>query len=121
LIAFIGHPEAKENKANGTADVTVPLYCRNATHSVDAIVLFQKDKHSVPSADPHYADKEGNLAYRQEITCPTKDEAPVAISIPATVVSPHDRSLKATVFVATEHSLVAQSKPFDVHFPKMKK
>ena len=55
-------------------------------------------------------DKEGNLAYRQEIVCPTKDEAPVAISIPATVMSPYDRSVKATVLVATEHSLIAQSK-----------
>jgi hypothetical protein len=121
LVAFIGHPEAKENKTAGSADVSIPMYCRNATHTVDAIVLFQKGKHPVPSADPEFADKEGNLAYRQEVTCPTKDEAPVAISIPATVVSPHDRSVKAMVFVATKHSLIAQSKTFDVHFPKVKK
>jgi hypothetical protein len=121
LIAFVGHPEAKENKSTASADVSVPMYCRNADRPVDAIILFQKDKHPVQSADPQFADKAGNLAYRQEITCPTKDEAPVVISIPATAVSPHDRSVKAMVFVATDSSLIAQSKMFDVHFPKVHK
>jgi peptidase M48-like protein len=52
LVAFVGYPEAKENKSTATADVTVPMYCRNADHPVDAIILFQKDKHPVPSAAP---------------------------------------------------------------------
>jgi hypothetical protein len=121
LVAFVGEPQAKENKATGMADITVPMYCRNATHPVDAVVLFQKNKHPVPSANPQFADKVGNLAFRQEITCPTKDEAPVAISIPATAASPHDRSVKATVLVATDSALIAQSKVFDVHFPKVKR
>lgn len=121
VVAFVGHPEAKENKSTAMADIIVPLYCRNATTAVDAIVLFQKDKRPVRAASEQFADKEGNLAFREEITCPTNDEAPVTISIPATVVSNRDRSVKAMVFIATDRSLIAQSKMFNVHFPKAPK
>jgi predicted Zn-dependent protease len=32
LVAFVGKPSAQENKKTKTADLTLPVYCRNATH-----------------------------------------------------------------------------------------
>jgi hypothetical protein len=122
VVVFLGQPNAKENKSADTADISLPMYCRNAEAPVDVVLIFQKDKLPVQAANPEFAGKDGNLAFTEKVDCLEKNETtPVVLSIPASAVTDHDRSLKATAFVATDGGLIAKSKTFDVHFPKVKK
>jgi hypothetical protein len=122
LVAFVGHPVAKEDKITETADISIPLYCRNAFEPVDVILRFEKDNRPVQTADAQLADKEGNLAFRETVDCLDKNETvPLKISLPAAAVSGNNRSIRATVFIASESTVIDQSQPFDVHFPKTKR
>jgi len=121
VVAFLRTPDAKENKETGTADVSVPIYCRNATGPVGLAIVFEKDNRPLRAADTEYADSAGNLIFRQHVDCADKDEAmPALAKIPSFAVSGHDRTAKATLFVTNEGEIIAASKPFDVHFPKIK-
>jgi hypothetical protein len=42
------------------------------------------------------------------------------LHVPASAVSDHDRSLKATAYVESQGNLIASSKVFDIHFPVAK-
>jgi Zn-dependent protease with chaperone function len=118
IVAFVGQPEVKENKATETADVSVPLYCRNSDRPVDFTLVFEKDNHPVKAADAEFSDKDGNLVFHERADCLEKNETiPVLVHIPARAVSAHDRSVKATAYVWSQGNLVGNSKLFDVHFP----
>jgi len=118
VVAFVGQPEEKENKATHSADISIPMYCRNSTKPVDFIVTFAKDNHPVKAADPKFSDKDGNLTFHDRADCLEKNETiPVLLHVPASAVSAHDRSLKATAYVESEGNLIASSKVFDIHFP----
>jgi hypothetical protein len=122
LVAFVGHPVAKDDKITETADISIPLYCRNAFEPVDVILRFEKDNRPVQTADAQLADKEGNLAFRETVDCLDKNETvPVIIPLPAAAVSDHDRSIRAKVFIASENTVIDQSQFFNVHFPKSKR
>ena len=100
----------------------LPLYCRNTQEPVDLILVFQKDGHPVHSAEPAFADKAGNLVAHEKVNCPEKDEAgPTMVRVPATVVDEHDRSTVAAAYVTNNGQVIAGSKTFEVHFPKVKK
>lgn len=122
IVAFLGTPESKENKQTEMADISIPLYCRNSSDAVDLIVTFQKDDRPLQAADPKFGDKDGHLVFHDKVQCVEEEEASTAeIHIPAAAVSGHDRSAKATLFVSIPGQIIAESKPFEVHFPKQKK
>jgi hypothetical protein len=121
VVVFLGQPAATENKSSETADIMIPMYCRNSDEPVDLAITFRKDNHSVKAADPKFADKDGNFDVVDKADCLGKNEtAPVTLHIPATAIAGKDRSLKAEVFVSSNGELIASSKQFDVHFPKVK-
>ena len=118
VVAFIGQPAAKESKATESADVTVPMYCRNSDQPVDVMLAFEKDNHPVKSADRQFSNEEGNLTFHEQVDCREKEETTsVLLHIPASAVSAHDRSLKATAYIGSKGSLIASSKVFDIRFP----
>ncbi len=121
LVAFVGQPEAKENKKTASADVSIPVYCRNSDRPVDLVLAFEKDNHPVKATDSEFSDKDGNLAFHERTDCLEKNETtPVLLHVPANALSAHDRSLKAKAYVESEGNLIACSKPFDIHFPVAK-
>lgn len=122
VVAFIGKPQAKENKETQTADITVPLFCRNAEGPVVLVVVFLKDNRPVKAADPEFADKDGNLTFAQNADCPAReDNTPLEVHVPARAVSAGERSLKAEALIGNKSELIARSAVFDIHFPKVKK
>jgi len=120
LVAFVGKASAQENKQARTADLTLPIYCRNATEPLQFVILFRKDKRPVQAIDDQHRDEHGDLVFRQESDCSEKTEAsPVAIHLPTTLVSKDNRKLEALVYVYSKNGeFVEEFKPFDVHFPK---
>ena len=120
LVAFVGKPNSVENKQSKAADLTLPIYCRNATEPLQLMILFQKDKHLVQSADPEHSAEKGELVFKQEFECNEKTEAtPVIVHLPATLVSKDDRKSQALVYVYSKQGeFVEEFKPFEVHFPK---
>jgi hypothetical protein len=54
LVAFAGHPQAKENKTEGTVDLHLPLYCRNARDPLSLVIHLNKDKHELQTDNPAY-------------------------------------------------------------------
>ncbi len=118
VVAFMGQPEAKENKATRTADISVPVFCRNSDQPVEVILAFEKDNHPVKAADSELSDKDGNLTFHDRADCLEKNETiPIVLHLPASAVSGHDRSLKGTAYVESQGNLIASSKLFDIHFP----
>ena len=122
VVFFTGQPHSKENKETGTADIQIPLYCRNAQNPIHIAILFQKDKHPIPAADPNFADDKGHLVFSSKAKCLEKSEnTPILLQVPAGAVSDHDRKVHATVLVGNDAALIGESKSFDVHFPKPKR
>lgn len=109
-----------ENKQSKTADLTLPIYCRNAVEPLQLIILFQKDKHLIQAADQEHRTEKGELAFRQEFECSEKTEAvPIIVHLPATLVSKDDRKPQALAYVySKDGEFLDEFKPFDVHFPK---
>jgi Zn-dependent protease with chaperone function len=121
-VAFLGHPEARENKNTEMADISIPMYCRNAVEPVDVVLIFQKDNRPIQAADPKFAGKDGALVAHDKVPCSDKDDSgPGVVHVPATAVYDHDRSTKAVVVVGSQGQMIAESKPFNVHFPKQRK
>ncbi len=121
-VVFLAEPNTTENKSSETADITLPMYCRNSDKPVDLAVVFQKDKHPVKSSDPNFSDKDGNFAVHDKADCLEKNETvPVTLHVPSTAVSERDRSLKARAFIAADGQLIGSTKEFAVHIPKAKK
>src|SRR2546429_494851 len=120
LVAFVGKPSAQENKQAKTADLTLPVYCPNATEPLQFVILFRKDKRLIQSVDEQHRDDRGELVFRQEFECSEKTEAvPIVVHLPATLVSKHDRKAQAIVYVySKDGDFLEEFKPFDIHFPK---
>jgi hypothetical protein len=118
---FTAQPSSKENKSAETADVTISVFCRNTKEPVEVDLRFLKDNHPVHAQDASFADHDGNLAFREKAECSEKTEnSPILLHLPANVVSENERKLHAIAFVANGSEVIAESKSFDVHFPKMK-
>ena len=102
LVAFVGKPSSVENKQTKTADLTLPIYCRNATEPVQLIILFQKDKHLIQSADQEHRAEKGELVFKQGFECTEKTESiPVIIHLLATLSvqeRPKIRSTRLRIF-----------------------
>jgi hypothetical protein len=121
-VAFLGQPVASANKQLHTADVVLPAYCRNSDEPIDLLVVFRKNRRPVPAANPEFADKDGNLAFRDKADCLEKNETTsIRLSIPASAVTSQDRSIKGKVYVGNQGELLAASNEFDVHFPNASK
>jgi len=120
LVAFVDKPSSVENKHSKTADVTLPIYCRNAVEPLQLIVLFQKDKHLVHAADDQHRGEKGELVFKQEFECSEKTEAsPIVVHLPATLVFKDDRKSEALAYVYSKNGqFLEEFKPFNVHFPK---
>jgi|SRR5579863_1459484 len=122
VVVFMGQPAATENKSTGTADIRLPMYCRNSDRPVDLVLVFQKDGHPVKATSSDFADKEGNLAVHDKADCLGKNETtPITLHVPATAVSGDNRKLKAEAFVGYSGEVIGGTKAFDVHLPKAKK
>ena len=122
VVVFLGQAASKEDKATESAVVSLSMYCRNSDEPVDIMLAFQKDSHPVKAADPQFADKDGNLAIHEKADCLQKNETiPITLHIPSTAVSDKDRSITAAAFIGSNGALIAETKTFDVHFPKSKK
>src|SRR2546430_7932761 len=99
LVAFVGKPSAQENKQAKTADLTLPVYCPNATEPLQFVILFRKDKRLLQSVDEQHRDDRGELVFRQEFECSEKTEAvPIVVHLPATLVSKDDRKAQPTFY-----------------------
>lgn len=120
LVAFVGKPSAQENKKSKTAELTLPIYCRNATEPLQFVILFRKDKRLLQAVDDQHRNDRGELEFRQDFDCSEKTEAtPIVVHLPATLVSKDERKVEALVYVYSgEGDFLEEFKPFDVHFPK---
>jgi hypothetical protein len=120
LVAFVGRPSARENKKDKTADLMLPIYCRNATEPLQFVILFHKDKQAVRAIDEEHSSDHGKLTYRQTFNCSEKTEAqPLVVHLPATLVANSDRKLEATAYVfSATGEFVEQYRAISVHFPK---
>ena len=120
LVAFVGHPEVKENKTDGTVDLHLPLYCRNARDPLSLVIRLNKNKHEVQTDNPAYRNTAGNFEYRQEIRCADKDDAaPFEVRLPAGLVGERDRKSKVQVEVIGPKGDILESfSSVDAHFPK---
>jgi len=119
-VAFLEKPQAYENKRGKSADLSVPLYCRNADGPVTLFVSFTHKNLPVSSGSEVYRDSMGNLLVREQIDCPESDDAPaVLISIPSTALAARQRKLKGHITVLGPNGEpIAASQSFDVRFPK---
>lgn len=120
LVAFVGKASAQENKQAKTADLTLPIHCRNATTPLHFVINFRKDKRAVQALDEQHRNDRGELVFRQDFECSEKTEAtPTIVHLPATLVSKDKRKVEALVYVYSgEGTFLEEFKPFDVHFPK---
>jgi hypothetical protein len=120
VVAFAGNPRSQTNNVNGTADLELPLYCRNVSEPLNLVIHFSKDKHPLQTSDEQYRDSAGNLAVRQKIVClDREDAAPLNLHLPASLVSEKDRKTEAQVFVLTfTGEVLERFKSLDVKFPK---
>jgi Peptidase family M48 len=119
-VAFAGAGTALENRQSKTADLTLPVYCRNATEPVLAIIFFEKDHKFLKSTSPEFSDSEGDLIFRQEFQCSEKTEAtPLVVHLPATLVPKDERKVEARVeIMARNGAFLDEFKPLTVHFPR---
>lgn len=120
LVAFVGKPSAQENKRNKTADLTLPIYCRNASAPLQFLINFRKNKHPIQALDEQHRNDRGELIFRQDFECSEKTEAtPIVVRLPATLVPKDKRKIEAVVYVYSDHGVFLEEyKPFEVHFPK---
>ncbi len=121
LVAFVGRPSAQENKQAKTADLTLPIYCRNAKEPLQFVIVFRKDKRLLQAVDDQHRNERGELVFRQDFDCSEKTEAtPIVLHLPATLVSKDDRKSEALVYVySKDGDFLEEFKPLHVHFPKL--
>lgn len=120
LVAFAGKPTAQQNKRTKTADLALPIYCRNASTPLKFLINFRKDRRPVQALDEQHRNDRGELVFRQDFACSERTEAtPVVVRLPATLVSKHERKVEALVYVYSgEGFFLEEYKPFEVRFPK---
>jgi PDZ domain len=120
VVAFAGNPRSTTNKADGAADLELPLYCRNASEPLTLVIQFSKGKHRVQTRDARYRDAAGNLEVRQQIVClDREDAAHLDVHLPASLVSEKDRKTHAQAFVmASSGEVLERFRSLEVLFPK---
>jgi Zn-dependent protease with chaperone function len=119
VVAFLGQPNAREDKQQECSSITVPLQCRNAREPVVVMLRFFDGKNPAASANPDYRDPSGSLMYTTKFECPEAEDKPLTIQIPSSATL--NRNLNAQAFVVdTNGNLLEESSHFDVHFPKVK-
>jgi hypothetical protein len=119
-VAFAGNPTAQENRQTKTADLTLPVYCRNATELAQVLIWFEKDHKLLKSTSPDFSDTKGDLMFQQKFECSEKSEAtPVIVHLPATLVPKDSRKVEAHVEAFSEKGeFLAEFRPVTIHFPK---
>jgi hypothetical protein len=120
MVAFAGKASAQENRQTKTADLTLPIYCRNASEPVLAMIFLKKDQQYVKAPSQELSDSKGDLVFRHQFECNEKSEAsPIVVRLPASLVKKDDRKVQAFVGVfSQEGDFLDEFKPFTVHFPK---
>jgi len=99
-----------------TADLSVPLFCRNEQQPIGVVVVFLKDN-AVINTGPSEGDV---LHFTEKVQCPDNENAlPLVIHVPAETITGHDRKLDARLIVISpEGASLEESKQFKVVFPK---
>jgi hypothetical protein len=117
-VVFVGKPIAVENKKNKTADLTIPIYCRNSSDLMTVAIHFLHDGRPVSLSET--GESGAKTDYRQAYACSDKDDAtPFSVHLPATLVGKDDRKVKAEADITNgDGAVLERVKPFDVHFPK---
>jgi Peptidase family M48 len=121
LVAFVGNPSSQGNKQAKEVDLSLPIYCRNATEPLQLVINFAKNKRPIQALDEQHRSERGELIFRRDFECSEKTEAtPVVVQLPATLVAKDERKVEALARVYTADGLfVEQFKPIEVHFPKL--
>jgi hypothetical protein len=115
-VAFLGNVTSAENKAERTADISIPLFCRNEPEPVSVVVVFLKDKAVIKTGA-----LEGDvLHFNEKVQCPDNESSiPLLVHIPAQTIAGHDHKLDAQlIIVSPEGTTLEESKQFQVKFPK---
>jgi hypothetical protein len=120
VVAFAGKPTAQENRQGGTADLTLPVYCRNSLEPVQAVVYFEKDHQLLRAPMPDFSDTKGNLVFRQQFACSEKGEAnPIVLHLPVALVREGEHNVEATVEIfSSGGDFLDEFKPVTFNFPK---
>jgi hypothetical protein len=115
-VAFLGPVTSIENKTEHTADVFVPLFCRNERQPVRLVTVFLKDGRVIKTG----AADADILQFSQSVECPAQETSlPLRVHIPLETASGHDRKMDARLAVlASDGSALEISKQFKVTFPK---
>lgn len=115
-VAFLGNVVSTENKAERTADVSVPLFCRNEQQPVSVVVVFLKDNAVIKTG----ASDGDVLHFSEKVQCPDNENSmPLVVHVPADTITGHDRKLDARLIVVSpEGTTLEESKQFKVAFPK---
>jgi hypothetical protein len=115
-VAFLGTVTSTENKAEHTADVFVPLFCRNEPQPIRLVTVFLKDGRVIKTGTAE-ADV---LQFSQSAECPAQEASlPLRLHIPLETASGHDRKMDARLaVVGLDGTALEISKQFKVVFPK---
>lgn len=115
-VAFLGNVTSTENKPQHTADVSVPIFCRNEQQPVSVVVVFLKDNGVIKTGT-----SEGDvLHFTEKVQCADNENSmPLVVHVPAETITGHDRKLDARlIVVSSEGTTLEESKQFKVVFPK---
>jgi hypothetical protein len=120
-VVYVGKPGAREDKRSGTADLELPIYCRNTKAPVSLVIHFSKGNQQIQSESAEYRDSTGNLEFRQQVTCSDKESASALdVHVPASLVSEKNRKTTAQVDVLSPAGeVLARFKSFEVDFPRV--
>ena len=121
-VAFLGAVRGVENKGGGTADLLLPLSCRNVGSPVTVVIHLTKgDRAPVQSMVSDYQDSAGNVVIHEHASCLDRDGGgPTILHIPTAVIPAQDLRLKAQIEVlGLNDEVLERSKVFDLHFPKI--
>ena len=120
VVAFLGEPVVRENKQAKTAEVAVPLYCRNTVEPLTLVLHLTRKNQRVPSSAPAFSNSNGNLEIRQSSPCLDKDSAaPALLGVPGTALDGKARKVKGQIAVVGPNgSVLEMSKGFDLRVPK---
>lgn len=120
-VVYVGKPGAREDKRSGTADLELPIYCRNTSKPLNLVIHFSKGNQLLQSEGGEYRDSTGNLEFRQEVTCTDKESASALnVHLPASLVSEKNRRTTAEVDVLNPAGeILARFKSFQVDFPRV--
>jgi hypothetical protein len=115
-VAFLGQVTSLENKSEHTADVFVPLYCRNEKGPVRLVTVFLKDGRVIKTG----SQETDLLQFTENVECPAQETSlPLRVHIPQDTAIGHERKMDARlVVIAPDGETLEISKQFKVVFPK---